>query len=107
MGFLFSDLDRRFGHFRRYSGRGLQDFARRAGFDVVGLHYFELLGVLPWWLINTVGGATEMNSHVIRIHDACRVPVTRAIEAVVRPPIGKNLILVARRPAAGPTSGDR
>lgn len=98
MGFLFSDLDRRFGHFRRYSRAGLGTLARRAGFDVVGLRYFELLGVSPWWLINTVGGATEMNPRLTRIYDACGVPLTRAVEAVIPPPIGKNLVLIARRP---------
>ena len=87
--------------------RGLQDLARYIGFDVVGLRYIDLLGVLPRCLSNTVGGVTEMNSRLIRIYDACCVPVTRAIEAVVRPQIGKNLILVARRTTAVPTSGDR
>lgn len=98
MAFLFSDLDRRFGHFRRYSRQGLGTLARLAGFDVVGLRYFDLLGVLPWWLINTVGGATELNPRLTRIYDACGVPLTRAIEAIIPPPIGKNLVLVARRP---------
>ena len=34
VGFLYSDLDRRVGHFRRYSKQGLRTLAQRAGFDV-------------------------------------------------------------------------
>jgi len=39
-----------------------------------------------------------MNPRLTRIYDACGVPLTRAIEAIIPPPIGKNLVLIARRP---------
>lgn len=93
---LFSELDRFYGHFLRYELRGLEDLVRRAGFDVNDAHYCDVLGVLPWLVLNTWMGKTEFNPRLVRIYDALGVPLTRWIEGVIRPPFGKNILLTAR-----------
>lgn len=95
---LYSEMDRKVGHFRRYRGRDLQAKCRSAGFAIVKQRYFDILGVIPWWLINRVMGSTSFDHRLARIYDRYFVPVGRMIESVVHPPIGKNIILVARRP---------
>lgn len=97
---LYSEMDRILGHHRRYSLRGLRSVVESAGYEIVKLRYFDLLGILPWWLVNTVGGATQFDPKLSGLYDKVCVPVTRAVEAVIPPPLGKNLLLVAR-PASG------
>lgn len=95
--FLFSDLDALVGHYRRYHRLELERLVRAAGFEIVESRYFDALGILPWWLLNTKMGATKFNPFLARLYDAVFVPLSRGLEKIVAPPIGKNILLVARR----------
>src|SRR5262249_36179937 len=94
---LISKLDLMFGHFRRYHRTDLADKVAKAGGEVKLCRYFDCLGVLPWFFLNKLMGATTFNPHLVHIHDKLVVPVSRAIEQVISPPIGKNIILVAQK----------
>lgn len=94
---LFSPLDALVGHRRRYTRAGLHRIVAAANLAIVDLRYFDLLGVLPWWLVNTLGGKRSFDPRMARLYDRIGVPLTRAFERALRPPLGKNLILVARR----------
>ena len=93
---LMSDHDRAIGHVRRYERAELHDKVRDAGFEIERLHFFDSAGTLAWWLCMRIlklplrGGSVD-------VYDRAVVPVLRAIESKVRPPLGKNLLLVARR----------
>lgn len=95
---LMSKLDRVHGHFRRYTRQGFKAQVAATGLSVMREHYMDMVGIVPWWLINVVGGSTTFNPRMIQIYDRLLVPVTRALEARVAPPIGKNLMLLARKP---------
>ena len=97
---LYSELDRLVGHFRRYRMKDLRAKCKSAGFTVVKQAHFDILGVIPWWLINRVMGSTSFNHRLARAYDRYFVPMGRTIESVVHPPIGKNIVLVARRAGA-------
>lgn len=93
---LYSDFDREVGHFRRYTLRGLESLVAQEGFEVVEAHYFDIAGVLPWYLHFTLLGR-GMGRGSVAIYDRLVVPPMRRLESLVRPPIGKNVLLVARR----------
>lgn len=95
--FLFSKLDQIHGHFRRYKKTELAKGVRNAGLEIQEIRYFDFLGMVPWWLLNTIGGATEFNPRLVRIYDAVFVPITRTLESIVTPPAGKNIIVIAKR----------
>jgi SAM-dependent methyltransferase len=94
---LYSKLDRSFGHYRRYRRQELACKVAAAGFDVQICRYFDLLGVLPWLVINRWAGAQRFNPTAARLYDRIGVPLTRTIERLVPLPLGKNLLLVASR----------
>lgn len=96
--FLYSDLDVLLGHFRRYQRPELNQRTAAAGFDIVQSRYFDVLGVAPWWLLNTKMGATGFNPLLASIYDKVFVPLSRGLESLGSPPFGKNIILVAKRP---------
>jgi SAM-dependent methyltransferase len=96
LAWLYSNFDRDVGHFRRYSREGLERVVLHAGFEVVESRYFDLAGVLPWYLYFTLLGR-GMGRGSVSLYDRVVVPPMRRVERLVRPPIGKNVVLVARR----------
>lgn len=95
---LMSRLDRLHGHFRRYHRPDLTGKVVRAGGEVEVCRYFDMPGVAPWFLLNTLMGSTTFSPSLVRINDRFVVPIARTMERYLSPPFGKNLILVARRP---------
>jgi SAM-dependent methyltransferase len=98
--FLYSELDRLAGHYRRYDRKGLLSVLADGGVELRKICYFDFLGIWPWWILNTLCGATTFNPALVRIYDAVFVPIARFMERHLSPPIGKNLVAVARRPEA-------
>ena len=98
LSWLFSDFDRAVGHFRRYHKRPLSDLVKTAGFRVEALKYFDIGGIIPWYVAFVLlkRGLTKGNAS---LYDRWVVPPMRIAERLVTPPIGKNLLLVARKPA--------
>ena len=98
--FLMSRMDREIGHFRRYTLKALQAKCSAAGFRIRHARYFDLFGIVPWWIKYRVLNATTLGARAVRLHDRWVVPVSRAIENIRRPPIGKNIILIGQKPAS-------
>jgi len=93
---LYSALDRRFGHFRRYARREMQAGLLAAGFSIGRLTYMDLLGAPAWWAACRILGVTRIPLRGARAYDRFMVPLTRVVEHVVRPPFGKSLMAAAR-----------
>ena len=97
---LYGAYDRDVGHYRRYSKRRLAGVVREAGLRPVTLRYVNICAIPAWvlfsskWLdrdnVQSVGRSLEL-------WDRVGVPLTRAIERRVSPPLGLNLFCVARR----------
>ncbi len=94
---LYSPLDRAFGHYRRYHRKELTDKVTSAGFNIHVCRYFDILGFLPWLVVNRWTGAQRFNPTAARLYDRIGVPLTRAIERLIPVPIGKNLLVIASR----------
>jgi 2-polyprenyl-3-methyl-5-hydroxy-6-metoxy-1,4-benzoquinol methylase len=95
--FLFSALDAKVGHYRRYTRSGLCARAEAAGFAIVRARYMDFPGILPWWFFNKVLGATTFNPALAKIYDRVVIPPARLLERLIPPPLGKNVVLVAAR----------
>lgn len=95
---LYGEFDRKVGHVRRYTPATLSDAVRRAGLDLELVKPVNLLGGIAWWLAVRKGGAGAPNPKLVAVYDRFVVPVTRAIERVVRPPFGQSVLCVARKP---------
>ena len=97
LNMLYSKFDKKIGHYRRYKKNELGSLVSNAGFKVISNYYVDILGVLPWLFLNKICGRTKLDSNLLKLYDNVGVPVTRAIEKMLVPPFGKNLILVAQR----------
>ena len=94
---LYGEFDRRIGHFRRYDKSALEEKCRKAGLTVVSSRYFDLFGVVPWWVKYKLLRSDSLGSGAVTLYDKIAVPVTRLFESVIRPPLGKNILLIAER----------
>ena len=94
---LYGSFDRLIRHYRRYTRSEMENKCAAAGFRVVRAHYFDLLGVLPWWVKYCLLKSEAMERGAVEYYDRFFVPVIKGVESVVRPPIGKNLILIAEK----------
>lgn len=96
LSWLYSEHDRSVGHQRRYHKPQLKARLEKAGFEIVTLRYFDIVGILPWlffmkWMKRILTGNAAAR------YDAVVVPVMRRLESAVPLPLGKNLIAVARK----------
>ncbi len=97
---LYSPHDKAVGHYRRYELPQLEKIMRKEGFVVVAAKYMDCMGILPWYLLNVIGGSTSINPRLARFYDTWGVPLTRLIERLWRPGIGKNVLVVAQKGAS-------
>ena len=95
--FLYSKLDKVFGHHRRYTRAELVNKTSNVGLEIVTCAYMDFTGVFAWGLINTLGRSTNLNPRAMQIYDQFIIPVTRTLESVIPAPIGKSLVLIARK----------
>ncbi len=95
---LFSDFDRRLGHHRRYRREPLADLVQQAGYQVVDARYVNMPGWLSWLIITRFLGLTPSAGPLVTAFDRFIVPLTRALERVVRVPFGQSVLVIARKP---------
>ena len=93
---LYSEFDRHVGHCRRYLKKDLVNLIQRSGLAVVKARYFDVAGIIPWY-INFVVLKNAMSAGSVSLYDRVVVPAMRLIEGLVPPPLGKNVLLVARK----------
>ena len=94
---LYGSFDRTVGHFRRYSKAEIEQKVVDAGFVIRKSIYFDLLGILPWYINYKILRSSSLGGKAVSLYDRFGVPVTRALESVLPPVIGKNLLLVAEK----------
>jgi SAM-dependent methyltransferase len=96
---LYSELDHRAGHYRRYRLADLCARVEAAGLRVVSARYFDVLGVVPYLVVYRLLGRTTITGSTLWGYDRIVVPVSRGLQRVLRnPPVGKNVVVVAQRP---------
>ena len=100
---LFSKMDATLGHKRRYTHSHLNGLAHENGYRVVDLRYVDLLGILPWWMLNTICGSTTFDPNLARLYDRIGVPLDRRASSARLAPRRRTLRLPSpTRPTAHP-----
>ncbi|MBM4344902.1 MAG: class I SAM-dependent methyltransferase [Deltaproteobacteria bacterium] len=94
---LFGSLDEVFDHVRRYRKLELADRMRAAGFEVERAGYMDSAGAIPWFVAGRLLRQRRLDGRATVVYDRAVVPVVRALEAVVAPPVGKSLWAVGVR----------
>jgi hypothetical protein len=96
---LYSAMDRRVGHLRRYRKAPLAQLVARAGLAVDDVRHADSLGFLAAAAFRALGpGSGELDPRALRLYDRWLFPLSRLLDRALSPLAGKNLILLAHRP---------
>jgi len=95
---LYGPMDAIDHHFRRYTKTELNAKLAEANLEVVHQRYFNMLGILAWFIQNRLIRKSMAAPVQYSLYDSL-VPILRAVERVVPPPTGLSLVTVARTPA--------
>lgn len=96
---LYSDFDRKIGHYRRYRRSGLRTQLSKAGYQVREVRYVNAAGAVAWLVLARVLRRTPTNGTPVKVFDRYFVPVLKRLERRWRPPFGQSVLAVAVRPA--------
>ncbi len=94
---LYSDFDRRVGHFRRYRIKALTQLVEAAGLSVIDARYVNILGAFAWWILVKEMRKVPTTAGRVQLYDRL-VPVLRRLEAGRKPSFGQSIFLAATLP---------
>jgi hypothetical protein len=93
------------GHIRIYRRSVLVERLRRAGLEPYAHHHAHALHAPYWWLRAAVGVDREDHPLVRAYHRllvwdiTARPAVTRLVEAILNPVLGKSVVVYVKKPA--------
>jgi 2-polyprenyl-3-methyl-5-hydroxy-6-metoxy-1,4-benzoquinol methylase len=94
---LYGPWDRKVGHFRRYSKWRMGEVAAEASLELAELRYVNLLAIPAWLAFSRFSAkVSDDPGRSLSVWDRTGVPLGRMIESRLRPPLGLNLLCVAR-----------
>lgn len=97
---LYSAMDRKVGHHRRYNLKMLKGVLRRAGFTIVMAKYADSLGFFATlaykWFGNDDGSISPKG---LIVYDRIIFPLSRFLDVITHPFFGKNAFALVRKPA--------
>lgn len=96
---LFSSMDKKVGHYRRYSRGSLQQLLQEAGFELEYCRYCDSLGfpatLLYKWFGSDSGGISKMP---VVLYDRIAFPVSRLFDLFCGRLFGKNVYALVTKP---------
>ena len=96
---LFSSMDRRVGHHRRYTLPGLRTAVEAAGLSVEQGRYADCLGFFATLVYKFFGDDSgQIDERALVAYDRIAFPLSRLADVVFGRFFGKNVFIVATRP---------
>lgn len=96
---LFSSMDEKVGHYRRYRLRSLVRLIRASGLRVTYARYGDCLGFAATLAYKMIGsGDGTITPSQVRFYDRAIFPVSRCLDHVAGYVVGKNAMVVATKP---------
>jgi SAM-dependent methyltransferase len=92
---LYSSMDRKVGHRRRYTRGSLRQLARDAGFRILEARYADSLGFFAAILYRCVGGKSgTINRRALVAYDRAIFPLSLVADRLLGRVFGKNVLLL-------------
>lgn len=93
---LYGSLDKNLGHYRRYNKEELIKKINLAGFDIENLYFFNIFGIVGWFL-NSIILKRRVLSGIQTLFFDKLVPVLEKIESIINIPFGFSLIAICKK----------
>ena len=95
---LYSSMDALVGHYRRYRADGLRATVEQAGFEVESVAYADVVGYFASLVYKCLPGRDgTITPGSVALYDRWIFPVSRGLDRVASPWLGKNVYIVAHK----------
>ena len=93
---LYSEMDVKVGHYRRYSKKQLKKLFEDNGYNVTLCKYFDFFGYFATAAYKFFGGSGGINPKTLVFYDKYIFPISLIFDKIFSGIIGKNIVLEAR-----------
>jgi len=94
---LYGTVDEEFEHYRRHTKGELQSKMEQAGFRLREIRYFNLPGVVLWFLLGRVLRRKTIRPAGVKLYDRLVIPWLSRLERRWEPPLGQNLLAIGQK----------
>ena len=94
---LYGSLDKVFGHIRRYRKVEVGSLLTKVGFQVECLRYFNLPGILSWFVFGRIFKCTTLNPRSVRLYDRLFMSWIPRCERIWEPVLGQSVLAVCTK----------
>lgn len=94
---LYNKFDEELGHFRRYTAGSQTSLLKQAGFEVIHQQYFNVVGILGWWLDGSLLKKRLIPRKQLMLFDKL-MPVIRLADILSFRAFGLSTIAIGRKP---------
>ena len=94
--FLYSRLDKELGHFRRYRKKDFSRLLTERRFRVVHRQYFNVLGMLGWFLFGRLGGEKQLTAGKFSLFNKL-VPLARWLDQLLLKKTGVSVVAAGEK----------
>lgn len=94
--FLYGQIDKEIGHYRRYTKKGIIELLEDADFDIVHTRKMNFLGGIGWWFTGKILKDTSVSEKKLQFFDKI-APFILPIEEKIEPPIGTSVLAIAKK----------
>lgn len=93
---LYNQLDKDLGHFRRYSKKDLASKIEQSHFRILDLTYFNFFGILGWFFNGSVLRRRMLPKNQVRVFNRL-VPLFRYLGEITPNWVGQSLIVIGEK----------
>lgn len=93
---LYNGFDKELEHYRRYTHTSLKRLFKAQGFDVIKSWYFNLAGILGWFVSGTILGKKTLPAGQLSFYNKL-VPIFRIADRITFNRIGLSVITVGKK----------
>ncbi len=100
LNFLWTDMDNKVGHYRRYSKKHLKKIIINNQLAIKSSRYVDCVGVLAMLIVKVLGFDSKSglgNSQSLKFYDNIVWPISKKLDLIFKYLIGKNLLIVAHK----------
>lgn len=95
--FLFGEIDKSIGHFRRYDKSWLINIINSVGFKIVKTRVLNMFGAIGWWFASKVLSDSKVSGSKIQLFNLI-APFLLPIENIAEPPFGTSILIISQKP---------
>jgi len=98
LSFLYSQMDKAVGHYRRYDKNSLSKLCQDKQLKILKIQYVDSVGVLATLAYKYIGnGEGKINLLALKFYDNFIFPVSKFLDLILNKFMGKNIFIVAQK----------